>query len=108
MKLYDCKVNLGGQIIHFAPKSRITAAEIMLLRAIHGDDNVRDIELVGDDRRPSGPERDALRDRYDVEGRPHIAAIFTRLFGASGKLPDAILVDDEDEDEPEDAVRAAA
>lgn len=99
MKLYDCKINLGGQIIHFVPKGKITAAEVTLLREIHGHDNVREIELAGDDRRSHRLEREALERRYDVEGKPHIAATFRRLFGTSGKLPDAIEVEvDEDED----------
>ena len=44
MQFYDCKVRLGGNVMHEVRKENITAPEIMVLRALHGDDAV--VEIV--------------------------------------------------------------
>lgn len=64
MKIYDCKVNLGGPILHLVPKTNISAAEITLLLALHGDDSVRDIEAKSEAAIPAGQLYDFLASRY--------------------------------------------
>lgn len=64
MKIYDCKVNLGGPILHLVPKVNISAAEITVLLALHGDDSVREIELKSEANIPAGQLYDFLASRY--------------------------------------------
>jgi hypothetical protein len=49
MHLYNCKVRLSGSLYNEVPKTKITAAEIDVLRILHGDDAVADIEKSGND-----------------------------------------------------------
>lgn len=48
MKLLNCTVRLGGDLLHAVPKERISEREVMLLRHIHGSDAVVDLKQVGD------------------------------------------------------------
>jgi hypothetical protein len=66
MKLYQCKVRLGGSVLNEVPKFNITPAEIMMLRLLHGgDDAVVDIRETGEDRKRSNDgERARLRHAY--------------------------------------------
>jgi hypothetical protein len=40
MKLFDCRVRVGGQIGHEVPINGVTEAEVNVLRSIHGADAV--------------------------------------------------------------------
>ncbi len=60
MRLYDCKVLLAGSRENEVRKSDVTAAEIMILRALHGEDSVTDIRPKEMDKRSHGPERARL------------------------------------------------
>lgn len=44
MQAYKAMVNINGSHSHQVVKSKLTAAEILVLRAIHGQDSVRDIK----------------------------------------------------------------
>ncbi len=76
-------VNLGGDKGNQVPKIA-TAAEIAVLRAIHGDESVQDIEPFEDVQRSNREELDRLRAIYgratDGENHPHI----NRLFPGAG------------------------
>lgn len=48
MKLLNCTVRLGGDLLHAVPKERISEREVMLLRHIHGSDAVVDLKQVGE------------------------------------------------------------
>lgn len=45
LELFDCRVIHGGYKDHEIPKYGITATEIRLLRAMHGEESVRDNEI---------------------------------------------------------------
>jgi hypothetical protein len=60
VKLYDCKVRLGGNVVNEVRKDKVTAAEVILMRAIHGDDAVIEIVEVGEDKRSDAEERERL------------------------------------------------
>jgi hypothetical protein len=66
MKLYDCIVQLKGEIKDQIKKRGVTAAEIKVLTAIHDGDNVgvRDIEEMGSVNRSENEERSRLVDIY--------------------------------------------
>jgi hypothetical protein len=86
MKIYNCAVNLGGPVLHLAPKENISAAEITLLLALHGDDSVRNIVETGEVNVSDGQLYDYLTIRYG--DKPVLAA-----FGAKTRklsLPDEI------------------
>lgn len=40
MKHYNCRVRLGGSVLHEVPKQNVSEIEINLFRAIHGQDAV--------------------------------------------------------------------
>jgi len=44
MQIFDCAVRLAGDMNNVVPLLGITASEIVLLRRIHGDDAIIDIE----------------------------------------------------------------
>lgn len=64
MKLYDCKVRLAGQVANEVRKYKVTAAEIEILRSIHGADAVAEIVDAGEDKRTSAAERQRLYGLY--------------------------------------------
>jgi hypothetical protein len=73
MKLFNCNVRLGGNLLHSVPKIGITEKELYLLRAIHGDDSI-------DNPRPAGEadidERDHLFELARAYGRPLVEKTF--------------------------------
>lgn len=64
MRLYDCKVLLSGSRDNEVRKTDVTAAEIMILRAFHGDDSVLDVVPKNMDKRSHGEERKRLFSLY--------------------------------------------
>ena len=65
MKFYQCKVRLDGSVSNEVSKINVTAAEIMMLRMVHGgSDAVVDIKETGDDHRTNEEERMRLRHEY--------------------------------------------
>lgn len=74
MKLYSCKVRLHGEVKDEVLKSDVTAAEIRVLRHVHGgDDAVVDIAENGACDRNEVQERDRLAKRY---GEKTVAELF--------------------------------
>lgn len=113
MKLYDCTVRLEGSPLHEVKKTDVTAAEIIVLREIHGGmDAVIDIKPVGKGRekvakRTSGEERARLASIYaspnaltDVAVSKKLAML-THLFGhESLPLPTELVDAPEEKAEP--------
>lgn len=73
MQVYDCKVRLAGELKNEVAKFGCTAAEIMVLRHIHGQDSVVGLRKTVMDKRPHLQERQRLDDIY---GRKATTAIF--------------------------------
>ena len=96
MKTYSCKVRLGGSVMHEVPKDEVTAAEVTILRYIHGDDAVLEIKPVGDIDRSDVAELDRLRETYGQTGDGDVISprkdIVSKLFGigATAALPKAL------------------
>lgn len=110
MKRYDCEVNLGGPILHLVPKKLVSAAEMTVLIALHGDDSLRNIVEHGNDKTVHLEEYDRLALAYDE-------ALIKRLFGPrvrSLRLPDEInlgdlsnVIEDEGEEPKTEAEKKA-
>lgn len=94
MQLYNCKVRLHGSLYNEVRKDNITAAEIAILRIIHGgSDAVADIEHTG--RKNSSMSDSAMREYLHSEYGEGLAAIegvknINGVFGAAGALPKSV------------------
>lgn len=86
MRLYDCQVRLGGTTSSEVPKSGISAAEILTLRHIHGDDSVVKITPKNRSQASHAAERDHLMRTYELSD--HHAGLIASLFGKFGDLPE--------------------
>jgi hypothetical protein len=114
MRLYDCKVLLAGSRDNEVRKTKITAAEIMVLQALHGSDSVLEINPVAQDKRSSTDERRHLFRTYvgedDMDGNlggfaKTRADILNKLFGPSHvplptELPKAEAFAEPEDDKP--------
>ena len=90
MRLYDCHLRLGGTTSSEVPKHNITAAEIIILRRIHGDDAVVRIEQKDDIPVNQFELRDHLRTLY--ERSEHQQGLVVTVLGPDHmhNLPDAL------------------
>jgi len=95
MKLYSCKVRLNGSLYNEVPKSDVTAAEIHILKMLHGDDAVIGVEETGKNKATQAEERDRLEAIYgegivaqQLAKTPELA--LAAVFGINGRLPDDI------------------
>lgn len=64
MKTYNCKLRLAGAVTNEVQKAGVSAAEIEVLRELHGSDSIVDIKDAGDNKRTSVQERAYLRQVY--------------------------------------------
>lgn len=119
-KLYNCRVRLLGNPLNEVPKTEITAAEIEVLRALHGNDAVVGITEVGEVKRTSAQERELIYSRYAspatamAEQVEKKRTLIRNLFGHD-RLPLPTELegnpepsDDDDFELPEDNVSAEA
>lgn len=79
MDVFSCIVKLrsgseSGIFTGEVPKQDVSAAEVLLLKSIHGDDAITSIQKTGKDNRKNAAERDRLAAIY----RPEVVA---RVFG---------------------------
>jgi hypothetical protein len=96
MRLYNCTVRLGGSLYNEVPKTGVTAAEILLLRILHGNDGVANIEEAGKNAVGQAQERDRLVEIYgagiasarQLRELPEQAIV--GVFGLGSRLPDEI------------------
>jgi hypothetical protein len=106
MQTANLMLAIGGDKDNTVPKFNVTASEIAVLRFIHGDDSVTEIEPTGEAKDDNGKtpthraERARLLERYgkSVDGRfvsPAVEALFpgaaARVFE---KLDDLEIPDD--------------
>lgn len=75
MQIFNCQVWLNGNGIRTTqvPKNGISAAEVIVLRKLHGLDSVVDIDLIGDEKRQLSAERAKLERTY---GKKLIVQLF--------------------------------
>ncbi|MGZ5988111.1 MAG: hypothetical protein ACXWLZ_03565, partial [Rhizomicrobium sp.] len=70
MQIANCLVSLGGDHGNTVPKFHVTAAEIAVLRAIHGEDAVNEIEPIGEVKRSNREERARIGAIYGAAKHP--------------------------------------
>lgn len=62
--VYKCKLRLDGSVLNEVPQTDVTAAEIEMLRGLHGSDAVLDIKETGTIERTDAAERAAVKNKY--------------------------------------------
>jgi hypothetical protein len=92
MKLYNCKVRLNGSLHNVVGKQKVTAAEIVVLKHIHGlSENagapVFDVVPAGEVKRTDQQERARLAATYRLGEVPGAKLIPTLLGVAGVPLP---------------------
>lgn len=96
MKLFDCKVRLGGSLYNEVPKTGVTAAEIHLFRHLHGTDAVVEITEAGKNNATQAAERERLIEVYadglvaQQRNKTSPAQALSEIFGVGGRLPETI------------------
>lgn len=96
MRLYSCKVRLSGSLYNEVPKFDVTAAEVHILRLLHGNDSIANLEETGKNKIGQAEERDRLIELYgpglsamrQLREMPNQA--FAGVFGIGGRLPEDI------------------
>jgi hypothetical protein len=98
MQVCNCTVAIAGEAGMTVAKSGVTIAELLVLRAMHGDDAVRNVEITGtvDVSAPEERERLAL-----IYRKP--PTLVRDTLGAQGSLPKTI----DDTNFPEDFILSA-
>lgn len=93
MEIANILLALAGDTGNTVPKHGVTAAEVAVLRVIHGDDAISDIEIIGeaeDDGKPRThrAERARLSERYgrQNEGRWASPAVDMLFPGAAARV----------------------
>lgn len=80
MQTANVLVSIGGDSGNTVPKYGVTAAEIAVLMAIHGNDAVNEVEPVGDVKRSHPQERGRLLQIYgaakDDNQKPIVEGMF--------------------------------
>ncbi|MCH4543131.1 hypothetical protein [Ochrobactrum sp. A-1] len=92
MDVCNAMLALGGDRGNTVPKYGITAAEIAVLQAIHGDEAVTDIEVIGDVERSNRDELARLRQAYG-RARPEgsdVSHVDTLFPGAAARVFDTV------------------
>lgn len=81
-------LSLGGDSGNVVPKYNVTAAEIAVLRHIHGDEAVMDVEPSGEVKRNSRVERQRLVEAYGrrIDGRFASPAVDALFPGAASRV----------------------
>jgi len=67
MKLYSIKLRLGGSVANELRKVNVTAAEIEVLKSLHGSDSVTDVVELEDVKRSHREERARI---YGIYANP--------------------------------------
>lgn len=73
MKLYECKLRLAGNPLDEVRRYDVTAAEITLLKDIHGADALAEVKESGTVERDADQERDRLEQVY---GERRVVKVF--------------------------------
>lgn len=107
MRLYNCKVRLSGSLYNEVQKSNVTAAEVHILKILHGGDAVIDLVDIGKAMslttengekpraRGQSEERARLEEQYGfglvaAQKAKHPSEALGVIFGVAGQLPDAL------------------
>lgn len=87
MQLYECKVRLGGSLLNEVRKHDQTAADVIMLRSLHGEDAVLDVKHTGSVERTSAAQRQIMQENYGTgvfDSSTSGASHMQRVFGPFG------------------------
>jgi hypothetical protein len=104
MDIVNCEIALGGDKRNTVPKKNVTAAEVAVLRRVHGEDAVFNIEPVGQMNMSNRGELIRLRETYrgmDEDNTPLIESVYP---GAAARVFETL----EELDLPEDLFKPLA
>lgn len=87
MQHASCTVALNGDITYTVFKPDVTVAEIALLKAIHGEGSIRDIQPTFMDKRPHAEERERLTLEYGAAKDHKDEPLVKQLFPGLAPLP---------------------
>ena len=91
MQRANIMLGLGGGRETTVPKYGVTAAEIAVLRVLHGEDSVFDVERVDDEEVSNGAEHQRLREIYGRATDGDGASVFAKVYpGAGARLFDKL------------------
>lgn len=99
MKLYECKVRLGGSVADEVRKSAVTAAEISVLQHIHGEDAVLEVRETAEkafNLDPNHPRYSLPRtedDELDRLGAVYGEQVVQKVFGPRTRKVTDLSVD---------------
>jgi hypothetical protein len=85
MQIVNCTVAIDGEAGMTVAKTNITVAEVLVLRAIHGDDAVRNVEVTDEIKVSAAEERERLTLLYIAP-----PGIVRDTLGAQGSLPESL------------------
>lgn len=91
MKLFTCKVRIMGEVKDEVRRNDVTNAEIKILKSIHGEDGVVDVEPMGKDAMTAYPDDEGeikYRPRSEAEERARLEMFYgepavAKLFGVA-------------------------
>ena len=86
MQIVNCVVALAGDPRNTVPKYAIPVSELALLRLIHGEEAVTEIEVLREERRPHGPELERLREIYAARDENGVFMVNRLYPGAAPRL----------------------
>lgn len=86
MQIANVMVAIGGDTGNIVPKYRVTAAEIAVLQAIHGEDSVFDVEPLGTIRTTNKEELRRLHEVYAGTNGEQSVAVSTLFPGAAARV----------------------
>lgn len=84
MQKYNSTLRLGGALTNTVSKNGVTAAEILVLRGLHGEEAVVDISETEMDKRDHAQERGRLVALY---GHKVVTALFGAPYANNSRLP---------------------
>ena len=88
MQVAHILLSLGGDDGNTVPKSGVTPSEVAVLRLIHGEDSVKEIQPYGQINRTSRGERQLLVEKYGrmIEGVRRAPAVDELFPGVAARL----------------------
>jgi hypothetical protein len=93
MQLATVEVRLSGSRENTVVKDNVTVPEIVLLRAIHGNDSVNNIQPTGMDKRPHAAEYERLKKIYGTAKDEKENLILDKLFPGHNPVFPVTLAD---------------
>lgn len=97
---YSAKIRLSGSVLNEVIKENMSAAEVMILRRLHGNDALIGLQEVTSDKTPHEQELEYLKKTYCSSSQNRTKINFEQMFPEHIPLPNR-LRDFDVKEEPE-------